>query len=113
MLTTWQYHTQYTVTLLPGYDIHHWLCLIITLWKTTIESLKQFLSLVLRITADKESGSRIIHNLPNTVVFILFHYLHQIAAQSLPTLLQGQYSCADNLQVGMVGCRGSTFGTII
>ena len=51
--------------------------------------------------------------MPDARFIVVFQHLDHIAAETLPSRLQGHHATADELQVGMVGSRGATLRTII
>ena len=65
------------------------------------------------MTTDDEGSSRIVDNLVDAIILIVLHHLHQITAQALPSLLQGQMARTYGLQMGMIRGRGATTWAII
>ena len=78
-----------------------------------VEATEQALARTLIITANDEGCSRIVGYLPDAVILVIVNNFHQITAQPLPRLLQGQATAADGLQMGMIRRRGTTMWPII
>ena len=65
------------------------------------------------VTSDDQRSCGIVSHLPDTLFIVRLSHLYQVMVQALPRALQGQYTAADGLQMGMVGSRGTTMRTII
>ena len=65
------------------------------------------------MTLNDQCGSGIVSQLPDALVLVFLEHFHEVSAQSLPGTLEGQDAAFYSLQVGMVGSRSATMGTII
>ena len=111
VLRTGEHHTVEFLIAPPGHDVHH------RLWLSRrqgfIEPTEQLFITILRTAADEQRRTGIVVYQREVFMVVETDNLGEVARESLPRLLQGQYAAGACLEMGMVGRRGPTERTIV
>ena len=108
-----EHHRDKLIIHMPCHDIHHGLRLFGQLRQGVIERGKHTFTAAAATCTDHQCGTGIILDHTERGIITAAGHLREVARQALPLFLQGKDTRGTCLQMGMVGCRGTTERSVI
>ena len=101
------------VAIAPCHNIHHWLLVIVVDGKSLVDVVEELAVGILGIAADEKCRHWIVTDHRHIVMIVEPTDDFEIAAQPLPSLLQGQDAACSGLEMHVVGSAGTTLRTVV